>query len=80
MPIYEYRCKKCGANSEFLVGVGEEDPIACEHCGSQDMEMIMSTASFLSQVTERAQGRTCCGREERCETPPCSTGGRCRRD
>ncbi len=22
-------------------------------------------------------GHTCCGREERCETSPCSTGGSC---
>jgi len=80
MPIYEYRCKSCGSVTEFLVGVGEDIAITCSHCGSLDMEKIMSAASFLDGGPNRRQGSTCCGREERCEIPPCSTGGACRRD
>ncbi len=79
MPIYEYRCKQCGAISEFLTGLHKDETISCRSCGSLEMEKIMSTASFLDRTTERAPGHTCCGREERCETPPCSTGGACRR-
>ncbi|TET85379.1 MAG: zinc ribbon domain-containing protein [Desulfobacteraceae bacterium] len=79
MPIYEYRCKSCGSVTEFLVGVGEDIAITCSHCGSLDMEKIMSAASFLDGGPNRRQS-TCCGREERCEAPPCSTGGACRRD
>ena len=80
MPIYEYRCKDCGTVTEFLTGMGEDAVIACSKCGSVDMERMMSTASFLSRGVDRAPGTTCCGREERCEKPPCSTGGSCRRD
>ena len=80
MPIYEYRCKECGDISEFLTGLGKEERISCQSCGSLEMERIMSMASFLGQSMERAPGHTCCGREERCETPPCSGGGTCRRD
>jgi len=79
MPIYEYRCMKCGATSEFLVGLGEDDLISCQHCGCPDMERILSPTSFLGHAMERAPGHTCCGREERCETPPCSRGGTCKR-
>jgi hypothetical protein len=25
-------------------------------------------------------GSTCCGRSERCDTPPCSNDGKCQRD
>ncbi len=81
MPIYEYRCRVCGATSEYLIGVGKDENISCKECGSIEMEKILSVASFLTGVPERASGRTCCGREERCETPPCSSdGGTCKRE
>lgn len=79
MPIYEYRCKVCGATSEYMIGVGKVENISCKECGSTEMEKILSVASFLAGVPERVPGKTCCGREERCETPPCSDGGTCRR-
>jgi len=80
MPIYEYQCKACDTVTEFLVGVGEDTVISCPDCGSTDMEKVMSTASILNRAVERIPGRTCCGREERCDTPQCSTGETCRRD
>jgi putative FmdB family regulatory protein len=80
MPIYEYRCQACGAVSEFLTGVGTDEELVCKQCGSTKMEKLMSVMSFMSHSPQRAAGRTCCGREERCETPPCSSGVGCRRD
>ena len=80
MPIYEYRCKTCGAASEFLTSLNNEEEIMCKKCGSKEMERLMSAASFLGKAAERVPGHTCCGREERCQAPPCSTGGACRRD
>jgi ubiquinone/menaquinone biosynthesis C-methylase UbiE len=41
---------------------------------------VLSAGSFTFQKTQRVPGHTCCGREERCETPPCSDGGTCRRE
>jgi len=79
MPIYEYRCKACGATSEHLVGMGKDEEIACKDCGSTELERILSVASFMGGISDRTPGRTCCGREERCSTPPCSGGGTCRR-
>lgn len=43
MPIYEYRCARCGAVSEFIEGVteaGESRP--CTACGSGVMMRILS--------------------------------------
>jgi len=80
MPIYEYRCKDCEATTEFLIGLGEDEPISCRNCGSLHMERILSVASFVGHSMKPAPGHTCCGREERCETPPCSSEGTCRRD
>lgn len=80
MPIYEYLCEECGAISEFLTGVGKDERISCRQCGSPELERIMSSPSLLHEAAERDPGHTCCGREERCETPPCSSGDGCRRD
>jgi putative FmdB family regulatory protein len=80
MPIYEYRCKQCGATSEFLVGVSStEKTLRCKQCGSPKLEKMISVSHSL-KVEKRTPGHTCCGREERCSTPPCSTSGGCRRD
>jgi putative FmdB family regulatory protein len=80
MPIFEYQCRECMTVSEFLIGVGTEESIACKKCGSLEMERILSTPFFLDTAKHPASGRTCCGKEERCEMPPCSSGGSCRRD
>jgi putative FmdB family regulatory protein len=80
MPIYEYQCETCGTISEYLVGMGEGEDIQCKHCGSSEMNRILSPASFISQASQRIPGLTCCGHEERCETPPCGRDGVCRRE
>lgn len=80
MPIYEYRCKECGRVSEFLVGVvAQDEDIVCQHCGSTNLEKLMS-APFGFVRNPSSGGTTCCGRETRCDTPPCSDTGVCRRD
>lgn len=80
MPIYEYRCNNCGAISEFLVGIGSrEEFLICKWCGSSELEKMLSVSHAIMSE-KRSPGRTCCGREERCSAPPCSTGGSCRRD
>lgn len=81
MPIYEYKCRECGEVSEVLTGMGARDePALCKHCGSNHVERILS-ASFISVKGGMQKGEaTCCGRTERCDTPPCSTDNVCRRD
>jgi putative FmdB family regulatory protein len=80
MPIFEYQCKVCGAVSEFLLRVDDKEKISCKKCGCLEMDKILSTPFFLSLTTKSNQGHTCCGREERCDTPPCSRQGSCQRD
>jgi len=82
MPIYEYKCKDCGSISEYLIGVGKGDEdIRCKGCGGSHMERVLSTANLSKSGSMIAShgGTTCCGRQERCETPPCSAGGGCKR-
>ncbi|MBN1106516.1 MAG: zinc ribbon domain-containing protein [Deltaproteobacteria bacterium] len=80
MPIYEYRCEACGAVTEYLVGVGKDETVRCSACGGSEMSRVLSVSSFTTNPSGRMPGRTCCGREERCSTPPCSGGGACRRE
>ena len=77
MPIYEYRCQDCETRFEALVR--GDGVITCPHCDSSSLDKLLSAPVILSGRTARQSGHTCCGREERCEAPPCSEGGECRR-
>ena len=79
MPIYDFRCHVCGEVSEVLVAnFSDSTTLACPGCGSQDLERLISVPSLLKSKAN-TPATTCCGREERYETPPCSTGEQCRR-
>ena len=79
MPIYEYMCRDCGQVSEFLVRTmsGSRNQ-SCRYCGSGNMEKLLSTPTLLKENVS-VPGHTCCGREERCEMPPCSTDKGCQK-
>jgi putative FmdB family regulatory protein len=79
MPIYDFRCQECGKVSEFLLSSSSDSrTLDCPGCGSQHLERLVSAPSLLRDKAN-APGTTCCGRTERCETPPCSTGEGCHR-
>lgn len=78
MPVYAYRCADCGQTFEALVRAGRT--VRCPDCGSATLDKLLTTATVLSGPTTRSTGGTCCGRLERCNTPPCSGDMACRRD
>ena len=58
MPLYEYQCADCGAVSEYLIGVGSDQPdLSCGSCGSSTLEKKISLVS----VSRGAVPETCCG-------------------
>lgn len=79
MPIYEYRCLNCGRISEILLRNLDNENIECPICGSENLEKLLS-ASYAIRMNDSMAGRTCCGRTERCETPPCSVNDTCGRN
>jgi putative FmdB family regulatory protein len=80
MPIYEYKCNECGKLQEVLhKSIQTVEAVKCTNCGSRDLTRLISTAN-VSMGGMSSKGLTCCGREERCSTPPCSSNGVCRRD
>lgn len=78
MPIYEYECLDCGKISEIFFRSPNTETIECPICGSKNLQKLVS-ASYAIRMDASMPGRTCCGRTERCETPPCSLDGTCRR-
>jgi putative FmdB family regulatory protein len=44
MPIYEYRCKKCGKQTEVLVRSSDKLPTRCRDCGGRLEKLISSPA------------------------------------
>lgn len=53
MPIYEYRCQKCGKKTEVITfRVSEPVSAACRHCGSDLVQKIPSRVRVrLSEET-----------------------------
>ncbi|MFC1944540.1 zinc ribbon domain-containing protein [Chloroflexota bacterium] len=78
MPIYDFKCQECGTVSEILYRSLDSQANHCPSCGSESMEKLFS-ASYTVRREASAPGATCCGKVERCETPPCSTDDGCRR-
>jgi len=78
MPIYDFKCRECGGISEVLLRTAGK-AVCCPNCGSENMERLIS-ASYMVKTEATAPGTTCCGRTERCDAPPCSTGDVCSRD
>ncbi len=77
MQIYEYKCKNCEKINEFFLSDFNEGDLKCNFCGGKELVRLFSKTSVLKNT--RSKGKTCCGRDERCDTPPCSGDSRCRR-
>jgi putative FmdB family regulatory protein len=46
MPIYEYRCTKCGHQDEVLQKVTERPLTKCPACGKRALQKLMSAPGF----------------------------------
>ena len=57
MPIFEYRCKKCGHVTSFLEKAGNKKFHACEKCGFKGTEKIFST--FAAKSGGSSSGSSC---------------------
>jgi putative FmdB family regulatory protein len=71
MPIYEYRCEKCGMVNEILV-LGREESLSCKSCGSSELSKLMSAPNISmggpsSSFSPPSGG--CCGAPGSCDSP-----------
>jgi len=58
MPLFEYRCKKCGHVTTFLESAATRKAHACERCGSKQTEKIFST--FAAKSGESSSSGSAC--------------------
>ena len=66
MPIYEFKCLKCGNFFEFLF-MGETDRVEmkCPKCQSEEFERVLSSTSFtmgeggMNKTGVTSQTRSC---------------------
>jgi putative FmdB family regulatory protein len=47
MPIYEYRCTKCGHELEAIQKITEEPLLKCPECKKKSLEKLISTGGFI---------------------------------
>ena len=68
MPLYEYKCRKCGFVQEQLLCCSDERlELSCPKCKSSDLEKLISRANISG------------GRETACSAgdAPCCSGNSC---
>ena len=46
MPIYEYRCRACGFEKEYLLKLSDPAISDCPSCGKAEMAKLVSAAGF----------------------------------
>jgi putative FmdB family regulatory protein len=84
MPTYEYECEECGARFDRHQTFSGEPLTECPQCRGKIRRIISGGAGFVlkgsghdgadypgSKCSLEYTGKTCCGRQERCEKPPC---------
>ena len=56
MPIYEYRCRVCNKKSSLFFQIINEQPEAvCSHCGSRDMQRLISSFAYHKSAQSIAE-------------------------
>lgn len=83
MPTYEYECQKCEHRFELFQQMTDKPAGICPRCKGKVRRLIGTGGSLIvksagsSRVAAGAcplenTGRTCCGRDTRCDTPACA--------
>lgn len=86
MPTYEYQCRSCGARFSRQQEMSEQAIDKCPDCGGGVERLITGGGGFImkgggavsqsaSGCSPETTGRTCCGREQRCDKPVCGDSG-----
>lgn len=72
MPIYEFHCEACAADSEILVRSSDWSGTRCPKCGSKRLTKKFSTFAASVPGGGGAEGPSCSGTPSSCGM--CGTG------
>jgi len=53
MPVFEYKCRQCGHQFEYLLLHSSPAP-ECPACQKQDLEQLISLCSMSSEATRQS--------------------------
>lgn len=56
MPIYEFKCSKCGKEFDELVMSGKENKINCPECDSEECEKLVSMGNVRPNGIPKGKG------------------------
>jgi len=60
MPIFEYKCNKCGHTMEFLEKGSSKRKHTCERCSSSDLQKLFSGFSVGQGNKSSSRGNDSC--------------------
>lgn len=72
MPLFEYKCRSCGAVAEQLVRSASDKPGPCPECGGRKLEKQLS--SFSAAVSSGSSESLPPCASGACGTSSCATG------
>jgi len=73
MPIYEFKCLKCGEFIELLImSADETDEMKCPKCEAQTFERVLS-ATRISMDSDAGAGQRASSRTRTCSGGSCTT-------
>jgi putative FmdB family regulatory protein len=60
MPLYEFRCPRCGETFEELVrNLEQADEVVCPECGEKDVERLQSGFATVASGAGTTPGSSC---------------------
>ncbi len=75
MPIYEYRCEKCGNELEVMHKVSDPSPTECPKCHEPALSRMMSRTSFQLKGGGWGSDLYASTKKDSTGTPAASTSG-----
>ncbi len=72
MPVYEYLCKKCGEDFEYLIRSGSDVP-ACPKCDGEKLEKKFSSFGFRSAGKDSVDTKSGSSSCSSCSSKSCTT-------
>ncbi len=74
MPIYEFKCMDCDKFMELLVmNKQDEVEMVCSHCGSGNLERILSTTNHAIPGGGSSSGSGATSQTRTCSSGSCTT-------
>jgi putative FmdB family regulatory protein len=59
MPLYEYKCSKCGEKFEKLTSFANSHEMECPKCGSKETQKLIGSFATMGGSSTRSTASSC---------------------